>query len=340
MSGGTLNKWGSVRFSPDSPLEKLMSTNTRSILRYPGSKARFVEFIANVIRLNGLRIDVFAEPFCGGASVSIALLEKGLVEKIALNDADPLIAHLWDTIFCPIHSEWLAEQVLHVPLTIDEWKRQKSLEPTSTRESALKCLYLNRTSFNGIIHKAGPVGGWQQDRRTLAARFNREKLAQRIRELSLLSEHVVTVSCNDWENFCDRLREQAKTFFYFDPPFYRKADALYGYYFSNKDHSHLRNYLDNTNENWMLSYDDTPEVRELYKEHNKRARVIDSTYSAHPMGGASFVGRELFFSNLSRLPSPASENEEHVGITIRKYKKGAKHGLGLTRIPTTPSASA
>ena len=96
-------------------------SNTRSILRYPGSKARFVDFIANVIRLNGLRINVFAEPFCGGASVSIALLEKGLVDKIALNDADPLIAPLWDTIFCPIHSKWLIEQVLSIPLTIEEW---------------------------------------------------------------------------------------------------------------------------------------------------------------------------------------------------------------------------
>lgn len=315
-----------------------MSTNTRSVLRYPGSKARFVEFISNAIRLNGLRIDVFAEPFCGGASVSIALLEKGLVERVALNDADPLIAHLWDTIFCPIHSEWLADQVLQIPLTIDEWKRQKSLEPTSTRESALKCLYLNRTSFNGIIHKAGPLGGWTQEKRTVEARFNRVKLAQRIRELSLLSDRVITASCNDWESFCDRLRESNKTFFYFDPPFYHKADALYGYYFSDNDHSHLRNYLGRLRERWMLSYDDTPEVRALYSEHNKRARVIDSTYSAHPMGGASFVGRELFFTNLSRLPSPVSKDEEHIGITIRQFKKGYKQGLGLVRIPTSPSA--
>jgi len=285
-----------------------MSTNTRSILRYPGSKARFVEFIANVIRLNGLRIDVFAEPFCGGASVSIALLEKGLVDKIALNDADPLIAHLWDTIFCPIHSEWLADQILHVPLTIDEWKRQKSLEPSNTREAALKCLYLNRTSFNGILHKAGPVGGWQQDKRTLAARFNREKLAQRIRELSSLSERVVTVSCNDWENFCDSQQGRMKTLFYFDPPFYHKADALYRYYFSNQDHANLKCYLDNTDKDWILSYDDTPEVRDLYKEHNKRARVIDSTYSAHPMGGASFVGRELFFLKFISITFPCLRN--------------------------------
>lgn len=318
-----------------------MSTNTRSILRYPGSKARFVEFIANVMRLNGLRFEVFAEPFCGGASVSIALLEKGVVKNIALNDADPLIAHLWDTVFCPVHSEWLAEQVLSIPLSIEEWKRQKALEPSSPKEGALKCLYLNRTSFNGILHKAGPIGGWGQENNKLDVRFNREKLAKRIRELSLLSDRVTSVTCNDWEGFCNRLlKENESTFFYFDPPYYHKADQLYGYYFSDKEHAYLRDYLNALDAPWMLSYDDAPEVRTLYESRTKRARIIDSTYSAHPMGGASFVGRELFFSNLSRLPSPAPANEEHVGITIRQFKKAAKQESGVTRIPTAPMAAA
>lgn len=317
-----------------------MSTNTRSILRYPGSKARFVDFIAGAIRLNSRRSDIFAEPFCGGASVSIALLERGIVDQIALNDADPLIAHLWDTVFSPDLSDWLAEKVLTVPLTIEEWKRQKALEPTSPRESALKCLYLNRTSFNGILHKAGPIGGWLQEKRTLDVRFNREKLAQRIRELGLLSERVISVTCGDWKTFCDRLKDQFPTFFYFDPPYYHKADALYGYYFSETDHSSLRDYLNQLDTSWMLSYDDAPEVRALYESHNKRARVIDSTYSAHPIGGASFVGRELFFANLPRLPSPADADQEHIGLTVRQFKKGPKHAIGLTRIPTAPAKVA
>ncbi|MEK6708694.1 MAG: DNA adenine methylase [Pseudomonadota bacterium] len=85
-----------------------MSTNTRSILRYPGSKARFADFIASCVRLNGIRNSLFVEPFCGGASVSIALLEDGVVDRVALNDADPLIAALWDTVFNTTHAEQLA----------------------------------------------------------------------------------------------------------------------------------------------------------------------------------------------------------------------------------------
>lgn len=311
-----------------------MSTNTRSILRYPGSKARFVGFIENSIRLNKPKFDVFVEPFCGGASVSIALLEKGVVDNISLNDADPLISHLWDCIFSPIHAEWLIEKVKTIPLTVDEWKRQKALEPSSPRESALKCLYLNRTSFNGILHKAGPIGGWHQEKRTIDARFNREKLAIRIKELSLLSDRVISVSNNDWKSYCNRIQEGWDTFFYFDPPYYHKADALYGYYFNEKEHENLKDYLNQLNASWLLSYDDAPEVRALYKNHQGRARVIDSTYSTHPMGGASFIGRELFFSNLQRLPAPATPDGEHIGLTVHKFKGGKPRQESLVRIPT------
>jgi DNA adenine methylase len=174
-----------------------LSTSTKSILRYPGSKARFVQFITRAIQLNGLRDHVFVEPFCGGSSASIALLESGCVNQIAINDADPLVAHLWDVVFSGVDSDWLAEQVMTVPLTIDEWRKQKSLEPSNPRQAALKCLYLNRTSFNGIIHKAGPLGGWSQSKRTVGVRFNREKLAFRIKELSELRDRVLTVSNNN-----------------------------------------------------------------------------------------------------------------------------------------------
>jgi Site-specific DNA methylase len=273
------------------------------------------------------------EPFCGGASASIALLESNCVEQIAINDADPLVAQLWDVVFSGKDSDWLAEQVMTVPLTIDEWRKQKSLEPHNPRQAALKCLYLNRTSFNGIIHKAGPLGGWSQNKRTVGVRFNRERLALRIKELSTLRDRVTMVGNNNWESFCKRMISNSKCFFYLDPPYYHKAEALYGYYFDNKEHIRLRDYLTNFNVPWMLSYDDAPEIRELYHGRSFKARIIDSTYSTHPMGGASHVGREVLYSNLSRLPAPDKGIVIHSGLTVRDSKFVKSDDVKLTRIP-------
>lgn len=310
-----------------------LSTSTRSLLRYPGSKARFVDFISRTIRLNGLRSRVFAEPFCGGASASIALLESGNVDYIALNDADPLIAHLWNVVFSEIHSDWLAEQVMTVPLTVDEWQKQKAIEPSGPREAALKCLYLNRTSFNGIIHKSGPLGGWSQMKRTVGVRFNREKLAVRIRELFKLRDRVLLISNKNWESFCDETLLKNKSFFYLDPPYYHKAAALYGYYFDDTGHIGLRDYLVTFKAPWMLSYDDAPEIRELYQGRSLKARIIDSTYSTHPMGGSSHVGREVLYSNLTKLPAPDKGIVVHSGLTVRDSAFVKPDKVKLTRIP-------
>ncbi|TLU86198.1 MAG: DNA adenine methylase [Chlorobium sp.] len=293
-----------------------MQNKTKSILRYPGSKARFAPLIVNAMKLNQINGGAFAEPFCGGASVSISLLEEGLVDSIFLNDADPLIASLWSCVFNRCDAQWLADKVASISLSIDEWKNQKQLKPICQREAALKCLYLNRTSFNGIIHKSGPIGGWGQKKRSIGVRFNREKLISRILELSHYADKV-DVSNQGWRCFCDWIKLRKDTFIYFDPPYYFKAEQLYGYIFDHAEHVVLRDYILHLKSPWLLSYDDALEVRKLYKYNKIQALVIDNTYSTHPLGGSSFIGRELLYSNMNQLPTPDKPTKVHVGITVR-----------------------
>lgn len=316
-----------------------MSTNTRSILRYPGSKARFCEFIAKTIALNNGKPRLLVEPFCGGASVSIALLEDEVIEEVAINDVDPLIASLWMAVFSKADASWLAKQVEVVPLTIDEWRRQKALEPATVREAALKGLFLNRTSFNGIIHQSGPLGGWGQKSIKLDVRFNREKLASRILELSTLRDQV-TVRNENWRAFCHRYSRNASAIFYLDPPYYHKAEQLYGYVFAESTHEELRDYLESFARPWLLSYDDAQEVRDLYEGVTTNARVIDNTYSTHPLGGASFVGRELVYTNMKKLPAAAKAKDAHVGLSVKPQRKSRAGDAMTLRFPISLAASA
>lgn len=316
-----------------------MATNTRSILRYPGSKARFRDFIAKAIALNVGQPRLFVEPFCGGASVSIALLEDGLVDEIAINDADPLISQLWSTVFSKIGAEWLANQVLEIPLSVEEWKRQKALKPKTQRDAALKCLYLNRTSFNGIIHKSGPLGGWGQKSINIGVRFNRQRLSERIRSLSELRGKV-TVGNQNWADFCEQFSSNEGALFYLDPPYYHKAEQLYGYTFDEDEHANLRNFLSELNRPWLLSYDDAQEVRDLYSTVTSKARVIDNTYSTHPLGGCAFIGRELVFTNMKRLPAATRGKNGHVGLSVKEPRKSRASGANALRFPLSVAATA
>lgn len=293
---------------------------SKSPLRYPGGKTRFVPFIWSAIEHSGLKPSIFVEPFCGGAGVSLALLELGHVQSIALNDVDPLIASFWQVVFGKTDAPdadiaWLLFQVETATLTVDEWRRQKALKPTSVREAAYKCLYLNRTSFNGILHQAGPIGGWGQVKRTLDVRFNAEKLVKRLSSLYALRDSVSRVTCINWKLFCSWYRLAKDAYLYLDPPYYKKAEQLYGHTFDDNAHKELRDYLRNQNTPWMLSYDDAPEIRNLYGGLiNVDGRVVDQTYSAHPIGGARFVGRELFFSNQD-LPAECRTGQ-HRGMSV------------------------
>lgn len=315
-----------------------MGTNTRSILRYPGSKARFCGFIAKTISLNAGRPRLFVEPFCGGASVSIALLEGGVVDAVAINDVDPLIGKLWAAVFSKANAAWLAGQMETVPLTIAEWRRQKALVPANEREAALKCLFLNRTSFNGIIHKAGPLGGWGQKSIKIDVRFNRERLAERILELSALRESV-TVGSEGWKPFCKRFAKDPSAIFYLDPPYYHKAEQLYGHVFDEYGHEKLRDFLEAFDRPWLLSYDDAQEVRDLYGGVATRARVIDNSYSTHPLGGCSFIGRELVYTNMKRLPAAAKAHAAHVGLTVKSTGRSRARPDSALRFPISLSAS-
>ena len=306
---------------------------TRSLLRYPGSKARLARFIAEALSVNGFNRPCFVEPFCGGASVSIALLESNVVGSIVLNDIDPLVGSLWKCVFSKSNAKWLSNAVMQVPLTLDYWKFQKQLEPTTLREMALKCLYLNRTSFSGVLHRdAGPIGGLSQAKWTIGCRFNREKLSRRILELSSYANRVKIMDDQSWFDVCESLKHSKNTFFYLDPPFYYKAQRLYRFTFTNDEHLLLSQYLRQLEQPWILSYDNATNIRELYNSVDLNARVIDNTYSAHPMGGNSFVGRELIYSNMSLLPTPV-EHLNHLGLTVRNFEQ-AKN-FSSTKQPIT-----
>jgi DNA adenine methylase len=73
---------------------------------------------------------------------------------------------------------------------------------------------------------------------------------------------------------------QDETVIYADPPYFEKAGSLYMNSFTLKDHADLAACLNEVAlKNWVLTYDDVPQVAELYPERSRRH--ISLNYSAH-----------------------------------------------------------
>ncbi len=291
---------------PDDALDRLLRRRTvLSPLRYPGGKRRLVPYVAAALVANDYRPGLFVEPFAGGASVSLELLHGGLVDRIALADCDPMVSAFWTTVF--EDADWLCRQVEQIDVDLATWTRMKHCRWRSRRSLALACLFLNRTSFNGALHRrAGPIGGQAQaGDYKLDCRFPRATIVRRIRACAALGDRVEFVGTDAGRAIADaRARARAEgwpAFFYLDPPFWAKSDLLYRHSFQRWQHEDLAESLLYVHEDpWLLSYDPAPEIERLYSGHRGvQVANVELLYTA----ARRSAGRELVVTNLVRLPA-------------------------------------
>lgn len=307
-SNGLVNGHPAPIIAPHPALERT-EASILSPLRYPGAKRRLAGYIEATLKLNELCPALFVEPFAGGASVSLQLLNDGAVERIGLIERDPLVAAFWQTVF--FDADWLVEQVEKIPVTLEQWNGFKARVPPTRRERAVACLFLNRTSFSGILApRCGPLGGRKQtSENKLDCRFPRPTLVRRIRQAAALQDRVAFVWNESWKRGVARLREMqgrgrlpGTSFFYLDPPFFHKAERLYTFSFDRAGHRRLRDFLLRLEDSWILSYDSAERVAELYGEVGEGAVHVELLYSTSCASGRG-AAREVLLSNLPALPS-------------------------------------
>jgi DNA adenine methylase len=294
-------------------------TKINSPLRYPGSKYFLVKFITKALEINELRPSLFIEPFVGGGSIAINLLVNNLVDRVILLDRDPWITSFWKVVF--FDTNWLIEQIRSVEVTIENWHQYKDSKPKSLREQAITCLFLNRTNFSGILEeRVGPLGGKEQTSKyKIDCRFNtttKETIIARIQTISSFRDRIYKIWNCSWDVGVLRIREAqslgkiplTNLFFYFDPPFFKNADTLYRYYFLNKDHQDLHDFLIRLQDKWILSYDAVEQVSELYKDaiqdgiNGARDHEIELLYSIAKVSKRK-KRKEFIISNFELLPT-------------------------------------
>lgn len=269
-----------------------------SPLRYPGGKSKLFEYFTHIIRANNLFDCMYCEPYAGGAGLALRLLSSGFVGSISLNDIDESIYAFWNAViqnpteFCAL--------IESVPITIDEWHRQKAIWSSKDMSDSLtlgfSAFYLNRTNRSGIIEGAGPIGGYSQvSKWKLDARFNRRQQIQNISAIANYRDQI-KISNVDALDFISSRFEEPRTFCYLDPPYYIKGSKLYRNSYGHTDHVEIMKRLaENREATWVVSYDDVPQIREIY------AGFQPISYALNYSAGSNGTGREVIYFSDSLL---------------------------------------
>ncbi|WP_024577950.1 MULTISPECIES: DNA adenine methylase [unclassified Afipia] len=238
-----------------------------SPLRYPGGKSAMSGLLQQIRRLNDLGDLAIAEPFAGGAGASLSLLYLEEAPAVHINDADPAIHDFWWSL--TNQSKQFSEMISAKRISMAEWRRQREVYKSRGRVARLKrgfsAFYLNRCNRSGIIMNGGPIGGVNQTGDWLLdARFNKDDLIARCQKVAEYRDRI-HVSGDDGVEFISK-QDPTSVMCFIDPPYFVKGKTLYLNALDETYHKGLGEQLRGMKDAaWILTYDDCPEIRKIYK---------------------------------------------------------------------------
>jgi DNA adenine methylase len=237
--------------------------------RYPGAKNKLLPVLREHLDTMIVGQDSFMDVFVGGGSVLLDVAERYPTIQLHANDKDYWMYSFWQVVSGSSDTDVdaLLQLVAKKP-TLELFYELRNTPTTDVVECAYRAIFFNRTTFSGIFY-SGPIGGKEQKSQyTVDCRYNAKKLREKILACRQLLVNRTTVTCLDVTQYDEFWNTDNPA--YLDPPYYVKGDALYIEKMDAFAHEKVAALLQHR-DNWVLSYDDCPEIRNLYSNN----QIID-----------------------------------------------------------------
>jgi DNA adenine methylase len=249
----------------------------RGPLAYIGGKRAIANQIIEIFPKH----TTYVEPFAGGAQVFFRK-EPSKVE--VLNDLDGEMVNFFRV--CQQHYEELL-RYLRFMLVSRRWHELlKTTDPATLTDiqRAARHLYLLKNSYAGLIrnlnykcHVVQPPG------------FNPERLPEIIEETHKRLARV-QIENLPYEKVLAKF-DRPETLFYLDPPYF--GLKLYRHNLTTADFEKMADRLEDLRAKFVLSLNDVPEVRRIFRPF--KFREIDLHYTAQKVAGRRY--QEVLITN-------------------------------------------
>lgn len=290
-----------------------MDQEIHSPFRYAGGKFYARKLIIEHIPQHSY----YMEPFAGGASIFFA---KNKERGNWLNDIDN------DLINClTIIRDSPAQLIARLKTEQANKERhayyKNEYKPKTKLDQATRWFYVNRTSYSGIMNMQNCYWGYGDKYSMRPENWPRNILRtsaklQNVRLTSFDFEKVIA-------------KAPSGSFLFIDPPYFNAdQEKFYAHSFKKEDHFRLSKILKKHRNRFkfLLTYDDSPEVRELYawtnamheKQWNYTINRTDDQKNGTKKKGSRYKGHELFIVNYDSEKQPPLFNYQSVFNKVLK----------------------
>lgn len=235
----------------------------------------------------------YVEPFAGGAQV---LFHKQPSKVEVLNDLNGEICNFFRV--CQWHHEELVRYLRYCLMSRKLYQILAASNPESLTDvqRAGRFFYLQKNSFGGLVIK-------QNYHYTVVhqSNYNPARIPEVIKMAHERLERV-QIECLPYEKILEKY-DRPTTLFYLDPPYWNRY--LYRFNLSEADFIALEKRLHQIKGKFILSLNDCPEVRDLFRAFHIRSESM--AYSAQRKAGKTYG--ELLISNfpLKSLTDPSRD---------------------------------
>lgn len=251
----------------------------RGLIPYIGGKTRLAKEIISRFPQHECYVEVFA----GAANI---FFRKEMARAEVINDINKDLITLYRVV--KYHLEEFYRQLKWLLVSRDEFTRFIETPPDTLTDiqRAARYYYLAKTSFGGHVTKQ--TFGYAP---SSPPRFNLMRIEEDLSEahLRLARVYIENLPYADLIKRYDR----EYTLFYLDPPYWNSEDDYGAGLFDKNDFNTLSNLLSTVSGKFVLSLNDTPEIRNIFNQF-----VIEPVSTVYSLGkGSKTPANELIIRN-------------------------------------------
>lgn len=276
--------------APAKPVN-VASVPQRSPFRYPGGKTWLIPQIRRWLGSLPAPPRKLVEPFAGGGIVSLTAVAEGRCAHAHLVEKDADVGAVWEVVTGG-GAPRLASRIMEFQPTLSAVTGLLERAPATLEERAFHTIVKNRTFHGGILAPGSAPTRYGEGGRGISSRWYPETLSRRLLEIHGYRDRL---SFTGGDGLRVLREEAAADAFFIDPPYTaggKKAGRrLYAHF--ELDHEELFRIAAHLPGDFLMTYDNAPEVRDLAGRHGFDVEPISMRNTHLAEMTELLIGRDL-----------------------------------------------